>query len=687
MFCVFQKGTGEGLNNSSKAAQMFLKDDYERLLSFFKKTWEEPSNDEKYLYRVYLAQKCFNLNELFFRAAFDETGGEEQARLADIRERTFVSQTGFVMQAGILAKYYKEHKKFPQILICDELLKTGHDFMEVLMSVSQAIVEECYGSERTDLDTIWMIYAKLLDSVVYFSYMQSKEDPRLLSLPNRSVERGKPNWENPASASDWFPFVQNSSASIVFSGTVENTTFIPSFWIPESCYKQLADSLKNQKRAGWSCELWHFWNKSAVIWQRSCYNINNEPYMQQALRCSFNAETREYAITPYLFWTALKDGDNERLFARLATLLGKYASMQTEVVPGAFGALIAILTCKKQYARDIRSQLVFTLASLLLYCGAVKDAEFNEVEQAKLLTVRSDLNKVAECYGTPGQISLDFETLLCRNAALLRTLLWEAICNHLLVAADQLCERTFPDPDHGKDLYCIAACEHLLEVDTRQQKQIQYRKDHQIQYGAATRYYESDGFLPDYLDSFPKDYTSIDKKIGALMILLMWGVTGTAIHRRKEGSVDEFSEIYFNVGESTQIPRAMNLLQFIPALRRIEYICQKEYFSPRNMICRFGNYLDNKYHSNDYAQAFIGFYDWCKDTGRTLSDWIRLSPIWLTQPNRKHEVRTIQEWNKKPWKDDIWADSGKMGMQDYLRWEERQRKHYYEEAGHFLFDG
>ena len=675
------------MNNSTKAAQMFLKDDYERLLSFFKKTWEDPSANEKYLYRVYLAQKCFNLNELFFRAAFDEAGGEERARLADIRKKTFVSQTGFVMQAGILSKYYKEHKKFPKILICDELLKTGHDFMEVLTSVSQAIVEECYGCERTDLNTIWTVYAKLLDSVVYFSYMQSKEDPRLLSLPNRSAEKGKLNWENPTSASDWFSFVQNSSASIVFSGTVENTTFIPSFWIPESCYKQLADSLKNQKRAGWSCELWRFWNKSAVIWQRSCYNINNEPYMQQTLRCSFNAETREYAITPYLFWTALKDGDNERLFARLATLLGKYSSMQTEVGPGVFGALIAILTCKKQYARDIRSQLVLTLASLLLYCGAVKDAEFNEVEQIKLLTVRSDLNKVAECFGTPGQISLDFETLLCRNAALLRTLLWEAICNHLLVAADQLCERTFPDPDHGKDLYCIAACEHLLAVDTRQQKQIQYRKDHQIQYGAATRYYESDGFLPDYLDSFPKDYTSIDKKIGALMILLMWGVTGTAIHRRKEGNVNEFSEIYLNVGESTQIPRAMNLLQFVPALRRIEHICQKEYFSPRNMICRFGNYLDNKYHSNDYAQAFIDFYDWCRDTGRTLSDWIRLSPIWLTQPNRKHEVRTVQEWNKKPWKDNVWADSGKMDMQDYLRWEEQQRNHYYEEAGHFLFDG
>ena len=187
--------------NGANAAKTFLKDDYGQLMSFFRKTWEEPSADEKFLYRVYLAQKGFNLNELFFQAAFNEADREEQARLADIREKTFVSQTGFVMQAGKLVEYYTEHKKFPKILICDELLKTGHDFMEVLMSVSQAIVEECYDHKQTDLAAVWTVYSELLKTVVFFSYMQSNEDPRLLVSPYRSKGNTKPVWENPTSAS------------------------------------------------------------------------------------------------------------------------------------------------------------------------------------------------------------------------------------------------------------------------------------------------------------------------------------------------------------------------------------------------------------------------------------------------------------------------------------------------------
>ncbi len=670
----------------TNAAKTFLEDDFAALMVFFRKTWDEPSVDEKYLYRVYLAQKGFNLNELFFRAAFDEANQEDRDRLLDIREKTFVSQTGFVMQAGKLAEYYTEHKKFPKILICDELLKTGHDFMEVLMSASQAIAEELYGLEQSSLSTVWTVYSKLAKSVDFYSYLQSREDPRLLSFSSRR-KNNNPFSDNSVAASRWVSFVQNSSAAIVFSGSVENTTFIPTFWIPENCYKQIAKNLKDQKRAGWSEGLWRFWNKSAVIWQRSCYNVNNEPYMQQALRCSFISDTQEYAITPYLLWNALNDADNERLAARLAALLRTYASenLKEEEIGSPFAGLIGVLTCRKQYARDIRSQLVFTLSSLLLYCGIVNDARFSNEERSKLLAVRSDLDKVSECYGTSEQIRQDFTILLSDKAASLRTVMWDTLRDHLLGSAEQLCVCIFPDPNHGKDFYINAATEHLLRIDTQQQKQILYRKDHQIQYGATTRYYEIDGFLSDYLNSFPKDYTSLDKKMGALLILLMWGATGAAVYKHNEKSAEECSDIYLNVGESTQIIRAINMLQFIPALIRIERICQREYFSPRNMICRFGNYLNNKYHSSDYAEAFIGFYDWCRDTGRTLSDWSQLSPIWLTQPDRKHEVRTVQEWNKQPWKDDVWADSGNMDMQDYLRWEEQQQMHYYEEAGHFLF--
>ena len=135
----------------------------------------------------------------------------------------------------------------------------------------------------------------------------------------------------------------------------------------------------------------------------------------------------------------------------------------------------------------------------------------------------------------------------------------------------------------------------------------------------------------------------------------------------------------------TKHTRVMPMLHFIPALCYVEKVSIDNYFSTRNMICRFGCYLDEKYHSSDYAQAFLDFYDWTKDIGRTLSDWKNLSPIWLTQPDRKHEVRTVQEWNRKPWPEEVYVDSGQMDMRGYLRWEEERRAYYLNEAKKFLY--
>ena len=135
----------------------------------------------------------------------------------------------------------------------------------------------------------------------------------------------------------------------------------------------------------------------------------------------------------------------------------------------------------------------------------------------------------------------------------------------------------------------------------------------------------------------------------------------------------------------TEHIRVMEMLHFVPALIYVEKVSEENYFSARNMIVRFGNYLDEKTHSEDHARAFCDFYDWTKSIGRNLSDWKFVSPIWLTQPDLSHEIRTRQEWNGKPWPKEVLADSGQMDMAGYLRWEEERRAHYLNEAKKFLY--
>lgn len=673
------------MDNGASAAKIFLKDEYEELMAFFRKTWEEPSVTESYEYRVYLAQKGFNLHELFFLAAFDMADEKEKTRLAEIRENTFLTQTGFVLQAPRLAEYYERRKEFPKIMICDELLKTGHDFMEIVMGVSRAIVEELYGSEQNQSYQLRVVYSKLLDAIDFFVFMRSTDDSHLTYLPPRFFARFQPK---SAPASKWYAFVQNSSASIVFSEKVENTFFLPTFRISQNLYDSISKRLRNGN-IGWRRESWRFWNKSAVVWQRSGYNVNNELYMQQAIRCSFHADTKQYAITPYLFWRELSDVENDRLFARLAATMRDCVMLKSagQAEENPFAPFIDILSKKRQYASAIKNQLVLSICSVLLFFGFVEDgAALDEITEITL-TDNSDLSKISACFGKIGAILPAFRALVSESAYGLRLTLWENLRNHLLVYAEPLCSCNEEDRKHGRDAYLVAATEHLLAVDTQQQKVIQYRRIHQINFGPDSQFFESDGFIYDYLNSncFPENYSSLDKKVGALLILLLWGVTGVAVHRRKtDKASDEVSDLYLNVGESTQIIRAMNMLRFIPALGYVKKVCDKELYSPRNMIKRFGEYLDKKYNSNDYAVEFCSFYDWCKETGRSLSDWEGLSPVWLDQPDLAREIRTRQEWNGKPWEWEICADSGKMTMTDYLAWEENQRAIYLNQSRRFM---
>ena len=664
-------------------AQKYLKDDFPRLMEFFRETWEEPSPSERYAYRVYLAQKCFNLNELFFRVAYEHAEQAERHRLREIREKTFLSQSGLVMQAGNLAVFYTEHQSFPKILICDELLKTGHDLMDILSSVSDAVVEELLGLDQDDSSDAWAIRTKLLDALSFCSYMQSKEDSRLLSSYYLKKTLGSSQWSNAVPASKWFAFVQDSSAAILSSSHVKNTIFTPTFWISPKCYYSIIELLNSERSNSWRHESWLYWGQSADIWQRTSYDVNNEPCIQQAVRCSFQKQSGEYAITPYLFWKVLRDEENELLFLRLAEAMRHFSFQSASSVPERhpLDPFIRLLTIPKRYALAIKSQFLFSLGSLLLFYGFIEELRLDNSIRRELLEARSDLEKVSECYGSIDKISSAFTALISEEALPLRASLRDIIRDCLLCHAGSLGADNRDDSQHHRDFYLLKATEQLLSVDETQQKLIQYRKKHQIYYCAISQYHQADGFLADYLESFPADYSSLDRKFGALLILLMWGVTGFAIHRKTSESSQQYSDIYLNVGESTELVRAIQTLRFLPALEKIDQICVSEYYLPRKMIASFGRYLNKKDHSADYEAAFLQFYDWCINTGRTLADWGNLDLTWLTKPDQARQVRTIQEWNAQPWPEAVLKAHN---TEEYQRWEKQQQAYYLDQVRLFF---
>lgn len=135
----------------------------------------------------------------------------------------------------------------------------------------------------------------------------------------------------------------------------------------------------------------------------------------------------------------------------------------------------------------------------------------------------------------------------------------------------------------------------------------------------------------------------------------------------------------------TEQVRAMQYLIFIPAFVHIKNICEKESYSPRGMIMRFGEYCDKQENSgNDHENAFLKFYDWCVTIGRKPSDYSELNIYLLDQPDKSRQIRLTQEWNGKPFPKEVYADSGTMDLYGYTRWEIGRQEKYLKYAHNFM---
>lgn len=134
----------------------------------------------------------------------------------------------------------------------------------------------------------------------------------------------------------------------------------------------------------------------------------------------------------------------------------------------------------------------------------------------------------------------------------------------------------------------------------------------------------------------------------------------------------------------TEHIRAVQMVRFIPALVHIEKVCEQRFYSPRSMIMSFGQYVDKKTNSEDHTPAFLKFFDWTRDIGRTIRDFENISLMWLDQPDLSREIRTRQEWNGKPWPREVLADSGQMDLGGYLEWEQERSEEYLDYARRFM---
>lgn len=700
------------MNDSKRIniARIFLREHYLPLKEYFASAWEDSPENEAHRYYVFFYKKCLNLNEIFFQSAVEEASEDERERLISLRRRTFLTQSGLVMKAPELADaYIAKEGVFPSIFLFDELVITGNDYAELVRALYWAVLYELkHRDVSAHLVNETFVFKRLLSAIDFIPY--KNEAPQSFLLDSEYIRQMQIKKCDSMSTKEWAAFSHTVCATIVFSPIVECTSYVPSFWLRNKHYhfiEQKIPKSSEKQLTGWNKESWKYRNRRIAIWSKNNYDEDDQLVLQQAVRCSFFSQTDEYVLTPFLFWNALEEPENRVLLLRISNRIEEFISARPldRETGDSLTRIADILKSTVRYSQEIRNRLFITIGSILVawhFVEVVARVDYS----AEPLFLRNDLEKVSQCFGSICEIYPGLALLAEDDGARVNQLrkdIWDDLRNYLLANADPLTKDDVKDEKPGRDAYLLKAEDFLDACAQRQQNRIIYRREHQINYSRSSQFYDDTSFLPDYLQYFPFEYRSFSRKIGALLVLMQWGVADMSIHRRaceiSEDASDDRLEFYLRAGEAMPYAIALRMSRFLPALSKLERLSSEQLFCARNMIQKFGRYLNDKNRCNDYEIAFLRFYDWSRAYGKKLSDWNNLNLLWLDQPNAKEQVRTIQEWNNKPWSPEDWdeingtthetvlsqnKEKDQKSYTRYLAWEERRQKKCLEELDNFL---
>lgn len=112
--------------------------EFEGLHTFFKKVWES-----EYDYVAVLARRCFALHNIFMRCA---EGSD------CIRAKRVISHNALLFYAHKFAKHYSEYKKFPSVLLVDDLLIHGRGMGRILYHFENLICKDIESTRGQELE-------------------------------------------------------------------------------------------------------------------------------------------------------------------------------------------------------------------------------------------------------------------------------------------------------------------------------------------------------------------------------------------------------------------------------------------------------------------------------------------------------------------------------------------------------
>ena len=543
----------------------------EQLWKYMKTLWEDPAD-----YKVLMARRMLNLNDALMQE-WDVKGDEQY--LTD----RIMSNTAFLLSAKTIADRYSFRKKFPRILICDDIMLHGRGVLKLIDNFIKIV------SRRLNENSIQVdekqLKENLYRSISIYIFARNSDEGLLIDENRYSLYSAK-----------ILPINDLRKLSLQISDYLQrrgtpNTSYVLSVRITREQIRRLLS-----EGASENAQSFQYQGRKQMIYFR-----DRSPRILETVRLYFPDIESEYGgvLTSLAVFGDIS-GD---VFDTLCLSMAHFMEQNVR-----YSQIATYLRMKDPELIKPRAQLLSFLYSILSitdFCRQYLDAEGNDLYR---ILVSGDFNKIISNFDKGDAFRyeiLSFFRAVCMDRST-AAVLWD----YLEYAAQDLVFNQRISPTYRSGLFrCISgpATDDRLKA-YEDAEDIFYEVGMDAEYDAY-RYYRTgtpfdadrSGFdlmtFRQYMQIMQRNKNTWEHSVGCTFGLMDSGLISLNMETTVE-SVRKTVRTVLKAGElSTYVlPRRFSI--FIPALAVVESQYKKVGRYVRDVIGSFVDYLQDNYYTS-----------------------------------------------------------------------------------------
>jgi len=528
-----------------------------------------------------------------------------------------ISNHALLLYTGEIARHYQEYKRFPSILIADDVVLHGRSITSLLSELEEQIFSALSvpGQEMSPNER-YRIRRDLALSIDIFAYAVNKQ-PLLIE----DIYLQKLQWEQHLYIREVRSLSQQIS-SFLRKADVPNTSYVLSF--------RAGRPLEPSKM--WAAQFWSYRGVKQDLYfynDPSQASANFLPTIRRR-KCRSTGGGPEQWVTSHTLFGDLAAADLSSLCRKMAEKLDR----------AQLPWVSFILEQESPLLQKLRGQFISFVLSLIYLCRFLKDCGYEPC--AALFEQDSDLEKIALNFGKSGAVLPELTKLVERPGLLQE--LEVLLCDVLRGRAAPFLEQPAPLSTYDWDRqscnhmnYCLEDTLYNIGMSSeRSAYTVAFLKRYQTDRRAAgTLSLKSTLLWKEPPLRFPYDRLlgGTAQKLSCVLTLIdsdLMAISFQYQRQERGGSLCNF----LKAGELStfSIPRRLHLM--IPALALVERDCWRVGLEPQNAVKEFIQTLPDraaqgsgeKAKNEQAALSFLktqgkDFVDLLYDCGHTLNGW------------------------------------------------------------------